>query len=885
VDRSRSRVIREAVERFEDCWEAGSPPEIAAFAAEYGRSLAVPLAPVELGALLIALVRVDLEYRWRAWSAEKPHPSLDGYADHLPELGLADAWPDEVIISEYKNRRRWGDRPDPEKFADQFPESRRERLLPLIHQIDVELATEDAEGPASWPSIPGYDIVDEIGSGAFSVVYKARQEGLDGFVAIKMLNRPWRRDVKAVTRFEHEARLISLLEHDHIVKIRHIGRHDGFLFLVLEYLAGGTLEQKLKGGPLNADEAARMLESLADALAAAHAAGIIHRDVKPANILLDRLGRAKIGDFGLARLANSEQTGATEVLGTPNYMAPEQASGRSKFVTPETDVYALGATLYAMLSGRPPFVGDSPEEVLAAVRSEPPKPLAARRRSPSRDLVTICKRCLEKDPSDRLGSAEVLRDELRLYLEGRPLTIRPPGLAERIYRWVRRRPSQAAVVALAPLAFILCVLALVAWKARGDAVTARDQLSSAKLAADLASARAREAEMGEHAASLAAARSRAALKASEADRFRANSLRYRADAYMNYAMSAEALLRKRSTNPASTDSALVRSLLHLLDHREEDPQAASQSARAFLAFLDKEQAEEAKRNETALKSVNASVRAGIHFCEELVREFPTIRSYRALLGRCYYILGALAIAPVTDLAGAEALLAGRGGIGPQQQAELESTLALFDKALATLPPEGDDVRAVWFASWMGRAAALIQLGRITEALLAWDQALAFADGPEKAANLAFRSSVVKGAEIEQSRLPWSRPPRVDHVKAIQMAEALANHDGVSPAAIYNAACAFSLASLDAKSAPAERARRADRATAYLQRIAANGYFQPKARGLLGVFSKKDTLNELLTDHDLDPLRGHPDFKNLATTAAAKAAKLQATPPSPASTRN
>jgi hypothetical protein len=209
------------------------------------------------------------------------------------------------------------------------------------------------------------------------------------------------------------------------------------------------------------------------------------------------------------------------------------------------------------------------------------------------------------------------------------------------------------------------------------------------------------------------------------------------------------------------------------------------------------------------------------------------------------------------------MLSGRGDIGPRQRAELEAMLDLYEKAAASLPPDGEDVRHDWYLIWAGRASVLTQLGRFTETLLAYDEAARFAEGPQDPPFRPLQPIFLKGAEVEQSHLPWSRPPRVDHARAMRMAEAIVDREGVNPAAVYNAACAFSLASADTTADAAERTRRADRAMEYLRRIAAQGYFKPGPKGFLArLTGAKDTLNELRTDADLDPLRSRPDFRKL-----------------------
>ena len=264
----------------------------------------------------------------------------------------------------------------------------------------------DAPGSATdtaigFPRIDGYEIEKELGHGGFAVVYMAREIGLDRRVAIKMLQPTRRQNALVAAHFEDEARAISRLDHDHIIKILHIGRHDGSLFLVLEYLEGGTLEAKLARQPIDDKLAARIAISLADALELAHAAGVVHRDLKPANVLFDKAGRPKITDFGLASLGEGVHTRSGDVFGSPSYMSPEQAAGKSRELTHATDIYSLGAILYEMLTGRPPFVGPTARVVIEKVIRDVPEPIHKLNERAARDLITICEKCLEWNPTAR----------------------------------------------------------------------------------------------------------------------------------------------------------------------------------------------------------------------------------------------------------------------------------------------------------------------------------------------------------------------------------------------------------------------------------------------------------------------------------------------------
>jgi hypothetical protein len=282
--------------------------------------------------------------------------------------------------------------------------------------------------------LPGYEIIDEIGRGGMGIVYKARQISLNRLVAIKTFLPG--EDVREddLERFKREASSVALLQHPNIVQIFDNGDCDGRPYLAFEFVEGGTLEQKLEVRRWNPDEAAQLVELLARAVHYAHCRGVIHRDIKPANILFATLvgsapafstpcGVPKIADFGLARCLQAGGPRLTKkgtVLGTPSYMAPEQAAGKSDAISPATDVHALGAMLYELLAGRPPFDADSVYETLRQVIRQPPEPLRQFDPAIPDELERICLRCLEKEPAKRYPSAEELAEELRRFREGTP---------------------------------------------------------------------------------------------------------------------------------------------------------------------------------------------------------------------------------------------------------------------------------------------------------------------------------------------------------------------------------------------------------------------------------------------------------------------------------
>jgi WD40 repeat protein/serine/threonine protein kinase len=434
------------------------------------------------------------------------------------------------------NRRQGGPVP-PTAFLEELPDRLRARLEndevstgdtkpreslkgvtgrlvpPDPSTVDRAGGTEDGSlSPAGLPVVAGYKIEREVGRGGMGVVYLARDQRLGRRVALKMLLAGALAGDKERARFRAEAEAAARLQHANIVQVYEVGEQDGRPYLALEYVDSGSLKEQFRGTPQPARAAAELVEVLARAIHHAHQHGIVHRDLKPSNILLQRqpkpeirrpkgspqpLSRVdddfgfrlsdfvpKITDFGLAKRLNGGAvlTGSRTLVGTPTYMAPEQAEARRTEIGPATDVYALGVLLHEFLTGRPPFLGETVlDTLLQALRADPIPP-SRLRPGLSRDLETICLQCLKKEPGKRYASALELADDLARFLKGEPVRARPVGPAERSWRWGRRNPVVAGLLA-ALAAVVVLGFGLVTWKWL-EADTERSQAEQARTEAE-----------------------------------------------------------------------------------------------------------------------------------------------------------------------------------------------------------------------------------------------------------------------------------------------------------------------------------------------------------------------------------------------------------------
>ncbi|MDA1053350.1 MAG: serine/threonine-protein kinase [Planctomycetota bacterium] len=326
----------------------------------------------------------------------------------------------------------------------------------------VPVTGADASANLGLGLIGDYELLSELGRGGMGVVYRARQRSIDRIVALKVIRRDQLQSLhpesqrSVVDRFHQESMAAAKLEHDHIIRLYEVGESDGQQYFSMQYVRGPSLADVLRSGPLESHRAAGYMAAVASAVVAAHEAGILHRDLKPQNVMLDETtDRVLVADFGLAKLIEGEEqlTIAGEVMGTPSYMPPEQARDASR-VTEKSDVYSLGATLYHLLTAKPPFQAATVVETIRQVIDEPPVPPTRLNPAIDRDIETICLKCLEKEPSRRYDTARALADDLLRYVRGEPIAARPLTVFGRTFRWCRRKPVTASLIATAAICLL-----------------------------------------------------------------------------------------------------------------------------------------------------------------------------------------------------------------------------------------------------------------------------------------------------------------------------------------------------------------------------------------------------------------------------------------------
>jgi WD40 repeat protein/tRNA A-37 threonylcarbamoyl transferase component Bud32 len=444
-------------------------------------SFAPPTLPADLADLvvhcrgqplprLVEELRADQARRWR----DGQRLLAEAYLSALPALGASAEDALVLIWGEVLLRFERGEDPRLAEYRHRFPGHADTLAVQFDLQRHLEQCATVAASPAppdaasaALPQVSGYEILGVLGRGGMGVVYQARHTKLQRLVALKMILAGSHAGEPELARFRAEAEAVARLQHPNIVQIYEVGEHQGLPYLALEYCSGGSLAAKLAGTPLPPGPAAQLVQTLARAVHAAHQQGIVHRDLKPANVLLAADGTPKVTDFGLAKRLDGAagQTASGAIVGTPSYMAPEQAGGKGKEVGPAADVYSLGAVLYELLTGRPPFQATTPLDTLLQVLSDEPVPPRRLQPKVPRDLETVCLKCLQKEPHRRYASGQALADDLRRFLDGQPVTARPVTPVERALKWARRRPAVAGLVALVA-AVTLAGIGLVTWQWR-----------------------------------------------------------------------------------------------------------------------------------------------------------------------------------------------------------------------------------------------------------------------------------------------------------------------------------------------------------------------------------------------------------------------------------
>ncbi len=413
---------------------------------------------------LVEVLSVD---QCRRWQQGQRIPA-EAYFQLHPEILNDSEHAFELIYGEFLLREESGEVANLDEFCWRFPrQSERLQRQLAVHQQLHSLETLKGEplegvfdgpptptpprsqGPRLLPHLPGYEVLEELGRGGMGVVYRAHQVRLDREVALKMVRPDGAGDQEMIARLLSEARAVARLRHPHIVQIFSVGDLDGRPFIEMEYLEGGSLSRLLDGQPWASRDAARLVEKLALAISEAHQIGIVHRDLKPANVLFTADGSAKIADFGLAKQLgrDSDLTRSEQLLGSPSYMAPEQTWGGAPGINTAADIYSLGAILYELLTGRPPFRGMTVLHTLEQVRHAEPAQPSRLQPGLERDIDTICLKCLEKDPDRRYDSAIALAADLERFIAGKAIQARRAGPIERVLRWSRREPRIALLIA------------------------------------------------------------------------------------------------------------------------------------------------------------------------------------------------------------------------------------------------------------------------------------------------------------------------------------------------------------------------------------------------------------------------------------------------------
>jgi hypothetical protein len=412
--------------------------------------------------------------------------------DTLGALGLADASQGrerrlDAIVTEYMEAAERGQSPDQNEFLRRYPEFEAELTEFFASHKEVDRFA-GALRAAAAPSVSvgdgkrfgNFELLAEIGRGGMGVVYKAKQLNLGRVVALKMILAGRLASKTDIQRFQTEAEIVAKLDHPHIVPILEFGQHDGHPFFTMKLIDGSSLDRELLRFAQDPRRAACLVATIATAVEYAHQKGLLHRDLKPSNIVLDAAGKPYITDFGLAKKieVDSRLTRTGDLLGTPSYMAPEQAASPRAAVSRAVDVYGLGAILYATLTGRPPFQGETPLKTQERLLQSEPTPPRTYNSRVDAELETICLKCLEKNPSARYATAKDVADDLQRWVAGKPIAARPIGPFRRMAKLAKRRPVAAAAIGI--VASVAVVLSIRPWVP--ETANAANQIAGAQAA-------------------------------------------------------------------------------------------------------------------------------------------------------------------------------------------------------------------------------------------------------------------------------------------------------------------------------------------------------------------------------------------------------------------
>ncbi len=436
------RQREKTLDAFEAAWKRSPSPKLEDF---------LPPNDKDCVSLLVELARVDLECRRKAGLPA----TAEDYFQRFPQLTAAGLTPSDLL----------------DHAQDGAVASGNQSTAPAL--VTASWTTRSTPAPAE-PLTAGmpplsldsnYEIQGELGRGGMGVVFKAWDRNLRRTVAIKMLLAAHKFSAEHQARFIKEAQIVAQFHHPNIVQIYEIGGHGGWPYFVMEFVDGPKLSRKITENPLEPRDAARLVSTVAKAVQIAHEKSVVHRDLKTANILLSNEGVPKVTDFGLAHHPDSDLTTTGAVMGTPSYMAPEQAQGHTNAIDARTDIYALGVILYELTTGRVPFRAPTITATLQLVVASDPIPLRRLQPGIPRDLETICLKCLEKEPARRYPTAQALAEDLERFLNGQPIRARPVRWPERLKKWVRREPRLAALLGMLALLLVGSLgLALLAWR-------------------------------------------------------------------------------------------------------------------------------------------------------------------------------------------------------------------------------------------------------------------------------------------------------------------------------------------------------------------------------------------------------------------------------------